>query len=66
MSKYTAARIKNWSVDAKTPSGKWIPARPINPTGIVTRCRHALGVLTGRYDALDWEDEASKEASDDV
>jgi len=58
MSKYTAAQIKNWNVDTETPSRGWIPARPLNPTGIITRCRHALGVLTGRYDVLDWEQEA--------
>lgn len=57
MSKYTAAQIKNWDVDMETPSGGWIPARPINPTGIITRCCYALGVLTGRYDVLDWEHE---------
>ena len=58
MSKYTAAQIKNWDVDTEAPTVGWIPARPINPTGIITRCRHALGVLTGRYDVLDWEQEA--------
>lgn len=58
MSKYTATQIKKWDTDTETPSGRWIPARPTNPTDIITRCRHALGVLTGRYDALDWEDEA--------
>lgn len=57
MSKFTPAQIKNWNVDTETPSGGWIPARPLNHTGIITRCRHALGVLTGRYDVLDWEHE---------
>jgi hypothetical protein len=66
MSKYTVAQIKNWDVDTETPSGGRIPARPLNPTGVITRCRHALGVLTKRYDVLDWEHEAFAVESKDL
>lgn len=55
MSKYTAKQIKNWDVQ-QAPD--WKPARPINYRyeSIFFRIRLAFGVLTGKYDALDWED----------
>ena len=57
MAVYKARYIKNW--DADTPSsedGPWIPARPYYEWDVVDRVRAAWNVLTGKYDALDWED----------
>lgn len=41
----------------------WKPARPVNHTcdTWAERLRHAWGVLTGTYDALDWEDRVDAE-----
>ena len=54
--KYTAQHIKKWDVSFEK-NGQWIPCRPINFTmdSILDRFKCAFGVLTGRYDALDWE-----------
>lgn len=56
MAKYTAHEIKNWDM-ARGPD--WKPLRPINHIchGIAKRLKLAFGVLVGRYDALDWEDQ---------
>lgn len=53
--KYTATEIKHWDM-AQGPD--WRPCRPMNHIcdSIVTRIRHAFGVLIGRYDALDWQE----------
>lgn len=34
--------------------GKWLPARPLGVPTLGERIRLAWGVLSGRYDALDW------------
>jgi len=51
--KYAANTIKNH--DTYTKGGL---ARPINyrVDTILERICHAYGVLTGKYDALDWQD----------
>jgi hypothetical protein len=59
--KYTATEIKNWDVSAgRTSHGitVWKPARSLNHTceSWISRIKNAYGVLTGRYDALDWEE----------
>ena len=38
------------------PSGRCLPARPLNVNGLPSRIKLAWGVFTGRYDAVDWED----------
>lgn len=41
------------------PGGRWVPARQVYPGGwweLRDRLRAAWGVLTGRFDALWWED----------
>lgn len=50
--KYTAQQIKEWYV-AKAPA--WTPARPENRLSLLGRIKLAWGVVTGRYDVLDWE-----------
>lgn len=54
---YRALEIKNWS-DSRVYGGQWVPARPyfgISFYGLYLRVKASLGVLTGKYDALDWE-----------
>lgn len=53
--KYTAREIEDWTEDVETPNG-WVPARPLNHQleGWRQRIKDAWGVLTGKYDALDW------------
>jgi hypothetical protein len=53
--KYTAKEIKNWDADV---GPNWIPARPINYQyeSWLSRIKNAWLVLTGRCDALDWEE----------
>ena len=52
--KYTARQIKAWDVQV---SPHWHPARPLNyqHESWISRIKHAIGVLFGKYDALDWE-----------
>jgi len=58
MSKYTAEQIKNWDTQVETNHHEWIPARAENYkfVSLKTRLKHAWGVVTGRYDVLDWEE----------
>ena len=63
--KYTAKQIKAWDTDLER-SGEWSPARPesyySSPFSVqrfklfVARVKNALGVVSGKYDVLDWED----------
>lgn len=53
--KYTAKQIQGWDSHTKTEDGDWIPARPYSACGVFSRIKQAYGVLTGKYDALDWE-----------
>ena len=50
---YTAASIKQGNSEAQI-AGRWIPARPLS-YWCFRRFSLAWGVLTMRYDALDWE-----------
>ena len=56
---YRAIDLRKWSEDVESPSGEWIPARPLNSrcASLMQRLLSAWRVFTGRYDALDWEDE---------
>lgn len=60
MAKYTAKEIRSWNVQVQiaTQVGDWRPARPLNHQVDGWRLRLALawGVLTGKYDALDWQE----------
>lgn len=51
---FTVQEIKGWSNYMKLESGQWVPCRPTNVC-LIARVRSAWNVLTGRYDALDWE-----------
>lgn len=60
---FTASEMKNYSTStpSKKDDGRWIPARPLAyPYGLIPafrrRLRFAVGVFTGKYDVLDWED----------
>ena len=54
--KYRAIDIKQWDTEIKHKSGVYIPARPNFPYNLKCRLVAAWGVLTGKYDALDWLD----------
>jgi hypothetical protein len=59
--KHTATEIKKWDVSCgvtKHGITIWKPARALNYTcdSMIDRIKWAFGVLTGKYDALDWED----------
>lgn len=59
---YKANEIKRWDNDTKAEcNGKeiWIPARPCSLSGlnIVQRLMNAWGVFTGKYDAVDWQED---------
>jgi hypothetical protein len=57
--KYTARQIKAWDVlRGSNKSDVYYPARSLNHTvePLMSRIKNAWGVLTGKYDALDWEE----------
>lgn len=56
--KYTAAQIKQWDTAIQTNNGKWKPARPNSVLTLFGRLYYAWGVVTGKYDILDWEDQS--------
>ena len=61
--KYTARQIKEWDVERQVKQSvegtlrqcRYIPARPENRLSLLGRIKLAWGVVTGRYDVLDWE-----------
>lgn len=59
---YKADVIRNWDCEKELSSGKWVPARPYghNAFSWLWRWKVTWGVLTGKYDALDWEEEILK------
>jgi len=63
---YSADAIKNWPNDKQAENGGWIPARPEghNAFGWTWRFKLAWDVLTGRADALNWEDYYNKKESE--
>jgi len=56
---YTAEEIKQWDVSSQSSSGKWEPSRP-EPRNCAHswhwRITQAWDVLTGKADALYWQD----------
>lgn len=68
MALYTAEQLKNWEVQTchhrKNEDGTttpiWCQTRPINYRfdGLARRLKLTWYVFIGRYDALDWEDNA--------
>lgn len=47
------------STQVSTKSGEWVPARPISSGTVqawLARAVDAWHVLTGKYDAVKWED----------
>lgn len=57
MAKYTAEELKNWSILRDRRGGRgFLPARPLRRNSLLSRIKHAWGVLSGRYDAIDWEE----------
>ena len=56
MALYTAKEVQQTTCFRRVPGGE-VPARWYNRSewGYFKRLKHAFGVLTGRYDALDWE-----------
>jgi len=56
MPKFTVKEIQDWeiSTDLGNPSAKtYVPCRP-GGGPFIWRLKAAWGVLTGKYDALDW------------
>ena len=58
---YKANEIKHWANDRAVKfNGKniWIPARAYSLSGLnlMQRAMNAWGVFTGKYDALDWQE----------
>lgn len=54
--KFTPDYIRYISPQAEQfVGGRWVPARPMNLDSFLVKLEHAWGVLTGRYDVLDWE-----------
>lgn len=55
---YKARELGSWSVSAGTKDGTYIPCRPEGAKTIPSawrRIKVAIGVLVGKYDAVDWE-----------
>ena len=56
---YSAVEIRQWTIDEEYSPGKWAPARPLPyhlQLPLLWRSiKIAFKVLTGRYDALNWE-----------
>lgn len=62
---YKANEIKHWANDVKAGrDGRefWIPARPYSLSGLnlIQRLMNAWGVFTGKYDAVDWQEELTQ------
>ena len=62
MSKYTAKEIKDWDTDVQCRDYTWIPCRSENHKfeSWETRFKNAWGVLIGKYDALDWQEDRTR------
>lgn len=50
-----AQEVKRSECDVSI-KGRWVPARPYSDDTLLDRIKQAYGVLTGKYDALNWED----------
>ena len=55
---YLVKDIKAWDTTRETKKGKWVPARPYghNAFGFTWRFKLAWDVLTGKADALFWDE----------
>ena len=51
--KYTAEQVKEHELTRKTVNG-WKLARPVCNDSLFARIKQAIGVITGRYDVLEW------------
>lgn len=56
--KYTIQEIKDWEVQTEC-SGEWKLARPLNLKSWRKSVKLAYGVLVGKYDVLDWQEQKS-------
>lgn len=58
---WTAQEIKEWDASVSMPNknGNYIPARPLPFYGLrfFKNIKIAFAVFTGKYDALNWEDQ---------
>jgi hypothetical protein len=54
--KYKAIDVKHWDCTAEYKKGIWHPVRPTGIYSFWVRMALCIGVLTGKYDVLDWED----------
>lgn len=56
---WTAQEIKDWSNYSSTKTRGYIPARPLPFYGlrIFKNLKLALAVFTGKYDALNWNED---------
>lgn len=64
VAKYTANEIMMWRVMKTDEKGRNVPARSLDHKSdwVWQRIKWAFGVITGRYDVLDWkESEALKD-----
>mgnify|MGYP003641632089 FL=1 len=58
--KYKAIEIKHWDTTAcYNNKGIWHPARPLGAYSFWARLTLCVGVLSGKYDVLDWCDRGS-------
>jgi len=55
---YTAQEIQDWDTSTLVEGRGWLPARPVDYRllRLLERIVSAYRVLTGKYDALDWEE----------
>lgn len=56
--KYTPSEIQKWDMTGqKLNSNLWVPLRSLNHEyeSLFSRIKNAWGVLTGKYDVLEWE-----------
>jgi hypothetical protein len=50
---FKADTLRNWDVATEIDGG-WYAARPMSLRGWYSRIKLAIGVFTGKYDALEW------------
>ena len=60
--KYKAIEIKHWDTTVNHENkGIWHPARPFGVYSFWVRLTLCAGVLSGKYDVLDWSDKGGAE-----
>ena len=62
MALYTANEIKNWDVSTPNQKDEWVPMRPdyVGWNGFFARLKQGWKVFTGKYDAVNWQQETYK------